>query len=89
MVSNTDRRPRMYGLSTCGWCTRARAWLDEKVGEYDLVYVDQLGQKEKDQVLEMLSEKVGHLAFPMVFFGEECVVGYRPEEYERLTEQTG
>jgi len=79
-------RPLMYGLSTCGWCAKARAWLDENVAGYDLVYVDLLDAAERGKVMDELQAKGLRAAFPIIFFGDECVVGYRPDDYERLAE---
>jgi glutaredoxin len=77
----------MYGLSTCGWCAKAREWLDKNAGQYDLIYVDLLDRVERDRVMTELRQQVPTVAFPMVFFGEECVVGYKPDEYARLLEK--
>ncbi len=77
-------RPYMYGLSTCGWCAKARNWLDNNLGadQYDLVYVDLLDQPEKDKVIQELREKIDNVAFPIVFFDEISIVGYKPDQYE-------
>jgi len=77
----------MYGLSTCGWCAKARQWLDQNAQSYDLVYVDLLEVSERNKVMEELRQYTNHVAFPMVLFGEDCVVGYRPDDYERLLER--
>jgi glutaredoxin len=75
----------LYGLSTCGWCAKARAWLDENAGEYDLTYVDKLQGAELEKAKQELTSKGLRLSFPIVFFDDEAVVGYRPDEYERIT----
>ena len=87
MIRSSARRPFMYGLSTCGWCAKARQWLDENAGPYDLVYVDKLDAAEQARVMAELRKHAANVGFPMVFFGEECVVGYRPDEYERFAEK--
>ena len=87
MKDATRSHTVMYGLSTCGWCAKARRWLDDHSVAHDCVYVDQLGEEEKTKVLGELHERVGHVAFPIVFFGDDTVVGYHPEEYDRLVER--
>ncbi len=87
MENATRKRPFMYGLSTCGWCAKAKAWLDQNVDSYDLVYVDQLQGQEQTDVMGKLQNKVGRVAFPMIFFGDQVVVGYQPQEYDRLAEK--
>ncbi len=87
MQNATRKRPFMYGLSTCGWCAKAKAWLDENVDGYDLVYVDLLQGKEQSDTMSTLQKRVGRVAFPVIFFGDEVVVGYQPNEYDRLAEK--
>jgi glutaredoxin-like protein NrdH len=77
-------KPRMFGLSTCGWCAKARAWLDQNYAEYDVTYIDKLEGVERDQAMSYLQGKGLRLSFPILFFGDEAVVGYKPDEYERL-----
>lgn len=88
MVSSSRKKPFMYGLSTCGWCAKARAWLDANAESYDLVYVDLLGPEERRGVMAELQEYSQNVAFPMIFFGDTFVIGYKPEEYERLLERS-
>lgn len=88
MNTGSRKRPSMYGLSTCGWCAKARAWLDGNADGYDLVYVDLLNEEERSRVMEELRSFSNQVAFPMVFFGDKFVIGYKPEEYQRLTEHT-
>jgi glutaredoxin-like protein NrdH len=89
MNSGSRKKPSMYGLSTCGWCAKARAWLESNAESYELVYVDLLDEPERARVLDELRSRVPKLAFPIVLFGEECVVGYDTGEYERLLERAG
>ncbi len=84
---NSKRDILVYSLSTCGWCAKAKAWLDQNVGSYDLVYVDKLQGQEQTDIMNKLQQKVGRVAFPMIFFGDQVVVGYQPEEYHRMVEK--
>ncbi len=82
----TRQRPLMYGLSTCGWCRKARIWLEERFGEdgFDLIYVDLLDSKEKASVMEKLRQLAPRVAFPIVLADDECIVGYKADEYRRV-----
>jgi glutaredoxin-like protein NrdH len=87
MIQSSRKRPAMYGLSTCGWCAKAREWLERNVGDFDLVYVDLLDRAERDRVVTELRQHVHGVAFPLVFFGNDWVMGFKPDEYERLLER--
>ena len=86
MEKPTRQRPLMYGLSTCGWCRKARTWLEERFGEggFDLIYVDLLAPQEKAQIMDELRNRVPSPAFPIILAEDECIVGYREDEYRRV-----
>jgi glutaredoxin len=82
------RHPVMYGLSTCGWCAKARAWLESNAaGSFDLTYVDLLNPADRDRLAAEIQDAVDKVAFPTIFFGDDVVVGYNPDEYQRLLER--
>jgi glutaredoxin len=87
MEKGSRKKPFLYGLSTCVWCAKARAWLEQNAASFDLVYVDLLDAKEKNKIVDELSNETDNVGFPIVFFGDEIVVGYQPEEYKRLIER--
>jgi glutaredoxin len=75
---------RFYGLSTCVWCRRTRALLEELDVPFDYVYVDLLqGQERQDSIAEVRRwNKAG--SFPtLVIDGTRAVVGFRPEEIKK------
>lgn len=86
MNKPTRERPLMYGLSTCGWCRKARIWLEGRFGEngFDLIYVDLLDSGEKARVMEELRKVSSRVAFPLILADDECIVGYKVDEYERV-----
>ena len=86
MSEPTRQRPLMYGLSTCGWCRKARIWLEDRFGEngFDLVYVDLLDPGEKARIMEELRKISPRVAFPMILADDEVIVGYKVDEYGRV-----
>jgi len=77
----------LYALSTCGWCKRTKALLDENDVEYDLVYVDLLEGEEKDAALQEVRKWNPRTSFPTVIVDDEqAVAGYKEE---RLREVLG
>lgn len=76
---------KLYALSTCGWCRKTKALLDENDVEYDLVYVDLLEKEEKDQVLEVVRKWNPRCSFPtMVVDDRESVAGYKEDRIREL-----
>ncbi len=76
---------KLYALSTCGWCRKARTLLDENNVAYDLVYVDLLDKEEKDQVLGEIRRWNPRCSFPtLVVNDSESVAGYKKERMREL-----
>jgi glutaredoxin len=71
-----------YGLSTCMWCRKTRALLDEKNIEYTGIYVNELDGSEKDRVSEEVAKLNPKRSYPVIKIGDRVVVGYHPDEIE-------
>ena len=69
---------KLYALSTCGWCRKAKTFLDDNDIEYDLVYVDLLDKDEKEQVLSVVRKWNPRASFPTVVVDDaESVAGFK------------
>jgi glutaredoxin len=78
-----EHRVVFYGLSTCGWCRKARTFLDDNEITYELCYVDQLEGDERKQAIEEVAKVNPKKTFPTIIVDEEEVlVGYDKERYE-------
>ena len=44
----------LFALSTCGWCKKTRALIEDLNADYKYVYVDLLKGEERDEVVEMV-----------------------------------
>lgn len=76
-----DRQVVFYGLSTCVWCKRTRALLEDNDVAFDFIYVDLLGGDERREAIERVRQWNRAGSFPTVVVNDEqCVVGYKPEE---------
>ena len=70
----------LYALSTCVWCKRTKAFLDENDVKYEVTYVDLLEGSEKDQVLEQVSKWNPRRSFPTIVIDDaRSVSGFKPE----------
>ena len=71
----------LYALSTCGWCRRARALLDENDVEYEVIYVDELEGEAKDAVVSEVAKWNPRRSFPTLVVDDRVsVAGFKPEQ---------
>ncbi len=71
----------IYTLSTCGWCKKTKAFLNELGLDYNYIDVDLLPENEEDAVVEELKKWNPSCSFPtMVINKEHCIVGFQPDK---------
>lgn len=79
---NKDHDLLLYALSTCGWCKKARKYLEDCDYEYRYVYVDLL---EGDTLKDVVSEVEKHnpkKSFPtLIIDGDVVVAGFDKNNY--------
>ena len=73
----------LYTLSTCPWCRKAKAYLDDRRVNYSYIDYDLADEVTQARIQEeMLARAAG--AFPFAKIGDDFIVGYNPEAYTRL-----
>ncbi len=73
----------LFALSTCGWCRKARNFLNDNGLAYRYVYVDLLEGDAQKEVLEEVKRLNPRKTFPtLVIDGEEVVAGFDEEKYK-------
>ena len=78
---NKAGKVMLYALSTCVWCKRTRALLDDLGVEYDYVYVDLLSRDEEESAMKEITKHNPDGAFPtLVINNSKCIVGYNEDE---------
>jgi len=79
---------RFYGLSTCMWCKKTKALLEELGAELDITWVNELSGVESENVREAVGKLNPNFSYPTVDFGDGFVViGYKPEKIEEGMEK--
>jgi glutaredoxin-like protein NrdH len=75
----------LYALSTCGWCKKTKALLDELGVAYDFVYVDlEVGEEARHARDEVIKWNPA-CSFPtIVINNQECVVGFNEARLREL-----
>lgn len=72
-----------FGLSTCVWCKKTRAFLEGQNVPFEFFYLDLLESPEREQVMAELARHNPGRNFPTVVVGDEVVVGYDEEGLRR------
>ena len=76
---------KLYALSTCGWCKKAKNFLEDNDIAYDVVYVDQLDKEEKEKVLVEVRKWNPRCSFPTVVVDDkECVAGFKEARLKEI-----
>jgi glutaredoxin len=71
----------LYALSTCGWCKRARHFLEDHDIEHECTYVDQLKGAERDEVMKIVRKWNPRGSFPTIVIDDaEAVAGFKEDK---------
>jgi glutaredoxin len=71
----------LYGLSTCGWCRKAKELLEGLGVAFDYVHVDLLEGSDKDDTMNEVRKWNPRCSFPTLVINDEKVVaGFREDE---------
>jgi glutaredoxin-like protein NrdH len=71
----------LYALSTCGWCKKTKALLNELGVAYDYVDVDLLKGSEQKTVLGEIEKYNPDNNFPTVVINDiKCIVGFKEND---------
>lgn len=74
----------IYALSTCGWCKKTKALLNELGVAYDYVDVDQLTGDDRVQATADIEKWNPSVSFPtLVINGSRCIVGFQPDKIKQ------
>lgn len=71
-----------YGLTTCMWCKKTKAYLDQKGINYKCIFVNELTGEEKDRVMERVEKLNPDMSFPTIKIGDKVIVGYHADKIE-------
>ncbi len=76
---------KLYALSTCIWCKKARALLDELKVDYSYVYVDLLEKEDNDLTKTEIRKFNPRCSFPtIVVNNDSCIAGFDEQKIREL-----
>jgi glutaredoxin len=78
--ANKSHKVEFYGLSTCGWCRRAKEFLDQNGIEYDYIYVDETQGDDRAAVTARVRELNPRGSYPTIQVDGRVCVGFDEEE---------
>jgi glutaredoxin len=71
----------LFALSTCGWCKKTRALIEDLDADYEYVYVDLLKGEEREEAVEMIKKWNPQLSFPTLVINDDLtIIGFKEEE---------
>jgi len=74
---------KLYTLSTCPWCHRAKRFFQDKHIAVDCVDYDLAGAKEQEKILAEMKGYGGGESFPLIVIGGEVIEGFDPERFSQ------
>ncbi|MGE5373051.1 MAG: glutaredoxin family protein [Solirubrobacterales bacterium] len=70
----------LYALSTCGWCKKTRAFMQEQGIAFDVIEVDRLKGEERKTTISELAKFNPAMSFPTLIIGEQCIIGFKEDQ---------
>ncbi|MGI6160700.1 MAG: glutaredoxin family protein [Christensenellales bacterium] len=76
---------KIYALSTCGWCKRAKKFFDEHGIEYSYIDMDQVPQEHVGPIRAEQQKFNPRGSFPTIVINDsKCIVGYNEQQLAEL-----
>jgi glutaredoxin len=77
----------LFALSTCQWCRKTRALLEEINVAYDYIYVDLTEGAERDETVEELEKWNPSVSFPTIVIDkdpEKTIIGFEEDKIREV-----
>ena len=75
----------LYALSTCGWCKKTKALLQELNVAFDFMEVDTLDKEARASALEEIRKWNPACTFPsLIVNNDSCIVGFNEKKIREL-----
>ena len=76
----------LFTLSTCIWCKKTKALLNDLGLEYSYVDVDLLFGRDQEEAYEVMHKFSNSTSFPTIIInnGEEIIIGFEEDKIKSL-----
>ena len=79
---------KLYALSTCPWCRKAKKLLDDLGVEYSFSDVDLLTGTEREEAIGMVKKWNPSASFPTIIInGNKIIIGFKEQEIKEALGQ--
>ena len=77
----------LYAISTCVWCKRTKAFLNDHDLEYEYVDVDTRSNEERDEIRNDIVVRGGRLSYPVIIIDDKILInGYHEDRMRKILE---
>lgn len=84
-MAGTNEKVKLYALSTCSHCKRTKQFFQDCKIVVDIVDVDLMTGKEREDIIEEVKKYNPRCSFPTILIGDRVIVGFNePELREAL-----
>ncbi|MCW4016709.1 MAG: glutaredoxin [Candidatus Bathyarchaeota archaeon] len=77
---NNKHHVLLYAISTCGWCKRAKKFLNENEIEYEYIDVDLCSSEDRNKIRQDIQTRGGPLAYPTVIIDNKILLTGAPQD---------
>jgi glutaredoxin-like protein NrdH len=74
----------LYALSTCPWCRKTKALLQELGVAYDFLDVDLLDAMEEAGIKAEVVKFNPRYSFPTIIIGDTVIIGFKEDEIREV-----
>lgn len=84
---NNKHKVLLYAISTCGWCKRAKKFLNDNDVEYEYADVDLCNWEDRNKIRQEIQSRGGPLAYPTIIIDNKTLLtGASPDKLREVLE---
>jgi glutaredoxin-like protein NrdH len=84
---NNKHKVLLYAISTCGWCKRAKKFLNDNNVEYEYVDIDLSSGEDREKIRQDIQSRGGRLAYPTIIIDNKILLtGASPDKLREVLE---
>ncbi len=84
---NNKHQVLVYAISTCGWCKRAKKFLNDNNIGYEYIDVDVCNWEDKNKIMQDIKSRGGQLAYPTLIIDNKILLtGASPDKLREVLE---